>query len=332
MQRLLRILAILLVPAWGAAQEPTFAVPDRVKVDGVPPIPLSIADAVAPYGQFRQARLLGWHPTERRILISTVFSNVSQVHEVRSPGGARTQLTFFRDGVTGGALVRSRRPLRAAEEGYVRRRRSDAALPVRPRLGPRHDADRGQGAPRRAGVVASERHDRVLVDEAQRPGPRSVRDESARSLHGTDHRGSRGHMGCARLVARRQGSARAAAHSRLDRDPPVADRRRVERAHARDAGDRAALALERGAVQRGRSRGLRPERPRGRLPARLEGRPRVANLDAVHGDRPRCRSVFRFARRRTPRRRRGSRLHERAAARRRIDAANAAPRCRCRPA
>ena len=101
--RLLRILAILLVPAWGTAQEPTFAVPDRVKVDGVPPIPLSIADAVAPYGQFRQARLLGWHPTERRILISTVFSNVSQVHEVRSPGGARTQLTFFRDGVTGGA-------------------------------------------------------------------------------------------------------------------------------------------------------------------------------------------------------------------------------------
>jgi dipeptidyl aminopeptidase/acylaminoacyl peptidase len=103
MRYLLRALVIVLLPLRATAQDPTFPVPDRVKVDGVPPIPMAIADAVAPYGQFRQARLLAWHPTERRMLISTVFSNVSQVHEVRFPGGARTQLTFFRDGVTGGA-------------------------------------------------------------------------------------------------------------------------------------------------------------------------------------------------------------------------------------
>ncbi len=103
MRHLLRALLMLLLPVYLHAQEATFAIPDKVKVDGVPPIPLSIADAVAPYGQFRQARLLGWHPTERRILISTAFGNVPQVHEVRSPGGARTQLTFFRDGVTGAA-------------------------------------------------------------------------------------------------------------------------------------------------------------------------------------------------------------------------------------
>jgi len=103
MRYLLQFLVILLWPALATAQDPTFRVPDGIKIDGVPPIPMSIADAVAPYGQFRQARFLGWHPTERRILISTVFSNVSQVHEVRMPGGARTQLTFFRDGVTGGA-------------------------------------------------------------------------------------------------------------------------------------------------------------------------------------------------------------------------------------
>jgi dipeptidyl aminopeptidase/acylaminoacyl peptidase len=105
MRYLLRACLILLLPARIAAQDAAaiFPVPDRVRVDGVPPIPMAIANAVAPYGQFRQARLLGWHPVERRILISTVFSNVSQVHEVRAPGGARTQLTFFRDGVTGGA-------------------------------------------------------------------------------------------------------------------------------------------------------------------------------------------------------------------------------------
>ena len=103
MRYFLRVALILLLPACAYAQDASLAVPDRTKVDGVPPIPMSIVDGVAPYGQFRQARFLGWHPTGRRILISTAFGNVSQIHEVRSPGGARTQLTFFRDGVTGGA-------------------------------------------------------------------------------------------------------------------------------------------------------------------------------------------------------------------------------------
>jgi len=96
---------LLLLPAQALAQGGTFPVPERVRADGVPPIPAAIADAVAPYGQFRQARFLAWHPTERRILISTAFGNVSQIHEVRSAGGARTQLTFYREGVsvTGGA-------------------------------------------------------------------------------------------------------------------------------------------------------------------------------------------------------------------------------------
>ena len=99
----LRVALILLLPAYAYAQETSLAIPDRANVDGLPPIPMSIVDGVAPYAQFRQARLLGWHPTARRLLISTAFGNVTQVHEVRTPGGARTQLTFFRDGVTGGA-------------------------------------------------------------------------------------------------------------------------------------------------------------------------------------------------------------------------------------
>jgi dipeptidyl aminopeptidase/acylaminoacyl peptidase len=105
MRHCLRVALMLLLPAYANAQGATFAVPDKVKVDGVPPIPMSIVEGVAPYAQFRQARLLGWHPTSRRILISTAFGNVSQIHEVRAPGGARTQMTFFSDGVsvTGGA-------------------------------------------------------------------------------------------------------------------------------------------------------------------------------------------------------------------------------------
>jgi dipeptidyl aminopeptidase/acylaminoacyl peptidase len=99
----LRVALMFILPAYAYAQAATFPVPDKVKVDGLPPIPMSIVEGVSPYAQFRQARLLGWHPIRRRMLISTAFGNVSQVHEVRAPGGARTQLTFFSDGVTGGA-------------------------------------------------------------------------------------------------------------------------------------------------------------------------------------------------------------------------------------
>jgi hypothetical protein len=85
-----------------SAQEAVFPVPPSIRTEGIPPIPMSLAEAVAPYGTFRQARLLDWHPTERRVLITTSFGDVNQVHEVRTPGGARTQLTFFRDGIAGG--------------------------------------------------------------------------------------------------------------------------------------------------------------------------------------------------------------------------------------
>jgi dipeptidyl aminopeptidase/acylaminoacyl peptidase len=82
-----------------AAQEGTFPVPANVTTDGVPAIPLSLVQAVAPYGQFRQAILRAWHPTEREIIITTSFGAVPQLHRVRTPGGARTQITFFTDGV-----------------------------------------------------------------------------------------------------------------------------------------------------------------------------------------------------------------------------------------
>lgn len=77
----------------------TLALPAGVTVDGVPPVPASLAEEVSPYGRFRQARLVAWHPTERRMIVATAFGNVPQLHELRFPGAARRQLTFFTDGV-----------------------------------------------------------------------------------------------------------------------------------------------------------------------------------------------------------------------------------------
>jgi len=67
---------------------------------GVPQIPVAIAQQADRYTQVRSAGFLDWHPTRREMLISTRFGDVPQVHRVLATGAARTQLTFYPDRVT----------------------------------------------------------------------------------------------------------------------------------------------------------------------------------------------------------------------------------------
>jgi dipeptidyl aminopeptidase/acylaminoacyl peptidase len=100
MRRLvLPVVFSLVLSAVVLAQSRTVSIPANVTIDGVTPIPPTIAEAVAPYAQFRWARLVAWHPVERRMIISTRFGTAPQLHQVRFPGGARTQLTFYADGI-----------------------------------------------------------------------------------------------------------------------------------------------------------------------------------------------------------------------------------------
>src|SRR5579864_260630 len=69
-------------------------------VEGVPPIPVAIAQQADRYTQVRSAGFLDWHPGKREMLIATRFGDVPQVHRVLAPGAARTQLTFYPDRVT----------------------------------------------------------------------------------------------------------------------------------------------------------------------------------------------------------------------------------------
>jgi dipeptidyl aminopeptidase/acylaminoacyl peptidase len=86
---------IAALPLLPSAQDRAVAVPAGIRVEGMPPIPQSIADDLARYTQFREAQLLAWHPTKRQVLITTAFGAVPQIHLVDGPGRARTQLTFF---------------------------------------------------------------------------------------------------------------------------------------------------------------------------------------------------------------------------------------------
>ena len=88
-------------PAPEPAADPSVVpLPDSLAAQGVPAIPRALADAVGTYSEARSASVYDWHPRERTLLIGTRFADTTQVHEVRFAGGARRQLTFFRDPVT----------------------------------------------------------------------------------------------------------------------------------------------------------------------------------------------------------------------------------------
>jgi dipeptidyl aminopeptidase/acylaminoacyl peptidase len=73
--------------------------PESLVVDGVPPIPASLAETASRYGSYRSASMIDWHPTQQAMLISTRFAETPQLHLVSAPGAERHQLTFFQDAV-----------------------------------------------------------------------------------------------------------------------------------------------------------------------------------------------------------------------------------------
>ncbi|PKP93491.1 MAG: S9 family peptidase [Alphaproteobacteria bacterium HGW-Alphaproteobacteria-14] len=106
----LRLTALLLasaaVPA--AAQDtaapaaPAVPIPAAMTAEDMPPIPLALAERARPYLEARGAGFAGWDPNARAVLISTRFANVSQLHRVEQPLGARTQISFEAEPVSGG--------------------------------------------------------------------------------------------------------------------------------------------------------------------------------------------------------------------------------------
>jgi dipeptidyl aminopeptidase/acylaminoacyl peptidase len=97
----LQLLILALLPFTAAAQGPTIPVTDNLTAEGIPPLPASLVSEVRSYTEGRGAGLAAWHPVRKEMLISTRFGNTSQLHQVKFPGGARTQITFYEDAVGG---------------------------------------------------------------------------------------------------------------------------------------------------------------------------------------------------------------------------------------
>src|SRR5207248_307366 len=69
----------------GQASNAVIKPSDNLVVEGIPPIPLAIAEHANRYTEVREAAFYDWHPTQRDMLISTRFGDTNQVHEVKMP-------------------------------------------------------------------------------------------------------------------------------------------------------------------------------------------------------------------------------------------------------
>ncbi len=98
-------LATLLLSIFASAAAAERIEKGNLVIDGIPEIPEEVSRRIRQYQNTRSASLRGWHPSGEGMVISTRFGETSQLHWVKSPGGARHQLTFFDEPVREVAIV-----------------------------------------------------------------------------------------------------------------------------------------------------------------------------------------------------------------------------------
>ena len=73
-------------------------------LEGIPDIPPQLIERLNQYQNTRGATLSNWSPDGNGMLISTRFGETAQLHQVSFPGGARKQITFFKEPITAGTF------------------------------------------------------------------------------------------------------------------------------------------------------------------------------------------------------------------------------------
>jgi dipeptidyl aminopeptidase/acylaminoacyl peptidase len=116
--KLLAAMLVILPASLASAQSGTAPAaapkPAALTADGIPPVPLALAQRTRPYMEFRTAGFAGWNARDRSMLITTRFGDTNQLHRVATPMGDRQQLTFEAEPVggswspTGDVLVATR--------------------------------------------------------------------------------------------------------------------------------------------------------------------------------------------------------------------------------
>ncbi|MBN1182115.1 MAG: prolyl oligopeptidase family serine peptidase [Bacteroidales bacterium] len=71
-------------------------------IENIPDIPDELRERLNQYQNTRGASSSSWSPNGNAMLMNTRFAETSQIHIITTPGGAREQLTFFKEPVGGG--------------------------------------------------------------------------------------------------------------------------------------------------------------------------------------------------------------------------------------
>lgn len=74
---------------------------ENLIAENIAEIPKELANQVKKYSEARAASLAEIHPTKNEIIINTRFGSTAQLHRITQPLGARTQITFFDEPVSG---------------------------------------------------------------------------------------------------------------------------------------------------------------------------------------------------------------------------------------
>ena len=103
MRYYLHVLTVLLLTAETSASAAEFtqrtANNGMLVLEDVPRIPAEIRNSLNRYQAVRSARFRAWSKDGQHLYVTTRFGDVDQIHRVDRPGGARRQLTYFREPV-----------------------------------------------------------------------------------------------------------------------------------------------------------------------------------------------------------------------------------------
>ncbi|MDQ3446710.1 MAG: S9 family peptidase, partial [Pseudomonadota bacterium] len=88
------------------AQSEVVAPNPNLLIEGIPPIPQSIAARVGGYSDFRGHSFSDWHPARREMLVShrAAGSSVNQLFLLTEPGASPQRLTDFPEPISGGSF------------------------------------------------------------------------------------------------------------------------------------------------------------------------------------------------------------------------------------
>lgn len=95
------VLSIILIITTVSAVEVRTLNDGNLILEDIPEIEQRIIDDLNRYQNVRSAPFQGWNQKAEGLYVSTRFGDVSQIHYVETAGGARKQMTFFKEPISG---------------------------------------------------------------------------------------------------------------------------------------------------------------------------------------------------------------------------------------